>query len=129
MNNIELHQTPIPSTQPVLQPTVQQSPDSNKRTKRSFDKRYLFILLIIIGIGGGFLTALKQPMDMPTPTPSDMPIPSPISKPVVSVATESAYIELTKLVASLSATIKNMQVSDTTLSPPTIELPLGFPNN
>jgi len=128
MEQSELLQPSLPQTQPILSSQAQQIPIISPNPKRSFDKRYLFILLIFIGIGGIFFTISKQPIQTPTPTPSDTPTPTPKSKPVVPMATESAYIELTKSVATLSGYIKNMQVSDTTLSPPTIELPLGFPN-
>jgi len=130
-NNMEETQTfqaPAGQDQPTIPPRHQQVPAVSPLIKRPFDKRYLFILLIIIGIAGGFFTAGRQPIQTPGPTPSDTPTPTPKSKPVIPMATQSAYIELTRKVASLSGAIQNIQVSDTTLSPPTIELPLGFPN-
>ena len=128
MEQSELHQQTRSSVQPVMPPQVQQSPVVTPNLKRSFDKRYIFLLLILIGIGGGFFTATRQPIQIPVPTPSDTPTPTPKSKPIVALATQSAYLDLTKSVASLSGVIQTLQVSDTTLSPPTIELPLGFPN-
>jgi hypothetical protein len=121
----------LPSTnpvQPMTQPQTPQSPPVFQKPKRRFDPRFLFILLIIVGIGGGFFAGSGQKTELPTPTPSDTPTPSPKSKPMVPMATESAYLELIKNVASLSGAINTIQISDTTLSPPTVELPLGFPN-
>jgi hypothetical protein len=130
-NNMENSQPPPPLTppiQPVIpEPTVQ-PPIVQPPIKRSFDLRYLFLVLLIIGLGGAFFAMRRLPVSTPPPTPSDTPTPTPKLKPVTPVATQSAYLELTKGVASLSASISTMQVSDTTLTPPTVELPLGFPN-
>ena len=128
MENPQSGQQPTSHIQPVISGPTSPNPVIQPQIKRHFDMRYLFLLLVVIGLGGGLLTAMRQPVSLPTPTPSDTPTPTPKSKPVVPVATQSAYLELTKSVASLSAQIKNLQVSDTTLTPPTVELPLGFPN-
>ena len=120
-----------PSVMPVQQavtPPSQQPPVVATPPKWTFDKRYLFLILIVIGIVGGFFAARRQPTPIALPTPTDTPTSTPKAKPVVPFATQSAYLDLTKSVASLSGVIGTLQVSDTTLSPPTLELPLGFPN-
>jgi hypothetical protein len=71
---------------------------------------------------GRFFPIGTSPTPLPqegiaTPTP-DLP-PSPL-------ATESAYMTLAGSVASLSADLRASVVSDPTLNPPAIELPLGF---
>ena len=128
MEQPAMNQTTPTPVLPAVQPPSQQTHVITTAPKRTFDKRYLFLFIILIGIGGGFVTATRQPTPIPLPTPSDTPTPTPKSKPVVPFATQSAYLDLTKSVASLSGVIRTLQVSDTTLSPPTIELPLGFPN-
>lgn len=55
----------------------------------------------------------------PTPTPTPIRILSPI-------ATESAFLRITQIQASLSAGLSQTNLDDPSLSPPTIELPLGF---
>jgi len=121
-NNMDQTIAEMPHEVPVQQPIVQ------KPQKKGFDLRYLFLVLIIIGISGGLFAATRKPAPIPIPTPTDTPTPSPKSKSLVPLATQSAYLSLTQSIASLSSQIQQMQVSDTTLSPPTIELPLGFPN-
>jgi hypothetical protein len=129
MNEQQLHnqQQPIPSRPVMPQPPIQQ-PIIQKPQKKGFDLRYFFLALIVIGISGGLFAATRKTAPIPIPTPTDTPTPSPKTKSVVPLATQSAYLSLTQSIASLSSQIQQMQVSDTTLSPPTIELPLGFPN-
>jgi len=117
MSDNQLSETP---TQPI--------PVVVPEKKRSFDPRILFILLILIGIVGGFFSITRQSQEAPLPTPFDTPTPTPKSKTVIPIATESAYSGLVKNVGTLSESLQSLQVTDTTISPPTIELPLGFPN-
>lgn len=55
----------------------------------------------------------------PTPTPTPIRILSPI-------ATESAFLRIIQIQASLSAGLTQTNLDDPSLSPPTIALPLGF---
>lgn len=117
-----------PAVPPVAAPPIEEGPPI-KKTKRPFDLRYLFIMLIIVGLVGGLVTVVKKQSTTPTPTPTDTPTPTLKTKPVIPLATQSAYLELKSSVASLSAFVNSMNISDTTLTPPTIELPLGFTND
>ncbi len=122
---------PIPNQQPAYQNPLPGTPIEQapilQAQKHVFDPRYIFLLLIFIGIGGGlFMFTAKTPSVVPTPTLIETPTPTPKAKALSPVATLSGYLDLSKSIASLSAKINAMQVSDTTLSPPTIELPLGF---
>jgi len=123
-NNMEQTPQPIsPTTHPAYNTTT-------PKPKKKFDLRYLFLLLIFVGIGGGIWTATResiQPLES-VPTPSTLPIPTRTSKPPIAAASQSGYLDLIQNVSSLSAHISTIQITDTTLSPPTIELPLGFPN-
>lgn len=112
----EVLQTPAP---------VQQPPP------RRFDMRILFILLIVIGIGGGVFLATRPAEIPPVPTPRPTtipPSPTPRTQPKLPIATDSSYLMLTTQIASFSAYLNLMQPADTTLVPPTIELQLGFSN-
>ena len=131
-NNME---PPIPNQNPIAtpnvippQPIAENAPVIQTPVKRSFDPRYVLIILILIGLGGGFMLANKKPITTPAPTPTETPTPTPKTKSVVPIATQSAYLEIASGVASLSAAINVLQISDTTMSPPTVEIPLGFPN-
>jgi len=121
------NQTPAPFTPP--NPTSGPLP-REKQLKPSFDPRIFFIMLIIVGISGGIFFGMKQEpsQEIPIPTITSTPTPSVITKPTSPLATQSGFLDLINSAASLSGAINAMQVSDTTLIPPTIELPLGFPN-
>ena len=99
------------------------------KTKNRYSSiAYVFVTLIIIGLVGSIFIAAQPKTSTPAPSPSDTPTPSPKNTLISPVATMSAYLDLTKQAASLSASINAVQTSDTSLIPPTIELPLGFPN-
>lgn len=120
-------------TQPLPMPVTPLSGDHQipvgvSSKKHSFDPRVVFILLILVGIIGGYMTGVKPVSPTTLPTPSDTPTPTPKTKIVSTIATQSAYRELTVSVASLSASLRALQTTETTLTPPTVELPLGFPN-
>ena len=60
-----------------------------------------------------------QTATLATPTPTPIRIPS-------ALATQSAFLALEQGVASLSAQITATQIQDQTLTPPVLDLPLGF---
>ena len=121
--------TPIqPAVPGAQEQQFAQQPPLQQPSKRLFDLRYLFIILILIGLSGSLFMVTKGKTTTLVPTPTETPTPTPKVKPVVSMATESAYLELIQGVASLSAHINALEVSDSTLIPPTIELQLGFTN-
>lgn len=57
--------------------------------------------------------------------PSSTPTPTPI-RILSAVATQSAFLRLVDYQASLSAALSATNLDDPSLSPPIIELPLGF---
>ena len=65
------------------------------------------------------LTQQTTPVATPTPTPVRTPS---------ALATQSAFLALEQGVASLSAQITATQTQDQTLTPPVLDLPLGFTN-
>lgn len=124
--------TPPPTTAPIMQPTAGTPPPTGipAYPKKPFDMRFLLIGLIILALVGGGIFALTRtpPQEAPAPTATPTPSPTPVQRVKVPLATESAYLDLSQAVASLSASINNLQLNNTTLIPPTIELSLGFPN-
>lgn len=94
-------------------------------------KPEIITALVVVLLGVGALLGIKmissgrnKPMPVveqtvPTPTPTPTHLPS-------ALATQSAFLKLQANVASLSGAIKNYVVDDPSLSPPVLELPLGF---
>lgn len=97
----------------------------------SSNKSILIAALIALSIGFIALFAWKTLSDQapivstPSPTPTVSPTPR-IVRVLSSIATESAFLSLESRVASLSAAIGNYVVEDPILSPPVLDLPLGF---
>lgn len=96
-------------------------------------KKPLIIILIIIGVVLGAFLAFnafsnpQQTLATPTPTPTLTVTPTPM-RHMAPAATTSAYLKFEMSLASLSGTLEAVQITDSTLTPPTVELPLGFPN-
>lgn len=91
----------------------------------------LVIIVILLFITGGILIykiiADKQTIAMPTPTPT--PTTYPIDTAKHPISTSSAYMELQQRVSNLEQSIRSYNAYDPALSPPVIELPLGFVKN
>lgn len=69
----------------------------------------------------------KAPVIAPTPTPTITVTPTPM-RHVAAAATMSAFIDFEAGLSSLSATLGAVEITDSNLTPPTVELPLGFSN-
>ncbi len=93
-------------------------------------KKILYILLILL-LGGwvGFWASktVKQikPSILTTPTPIATQ-PTPSNRQESAIATQSAFLSAVQSVASLSASLSTLTITDTILNPPAVELPLGF---
>ena len=87
--------------------------------------------IIAICIGGGVLLtgrAFQQNEGfsaVPTPTPTAIPTPTPI-RTLSALASGSAFSSLETNVASLSSQLRNFVTEDPSLTPPVLDLPLGF---
>jgi hypothetical protein len=141
MNNMETNQpisekpmqNPNPPTsesvpvQTTVQNDVSQFPQFTAPQIKFSKIIKIFVIIIILLLGiSGFLYYQKQhqnPVTMqPTPTPTE----TSVNKLVNPIATSSAFIELENSVASLSAKINSYNANDPSLSPPVIDLSLGF---
>ncbi|MDP1723032.1 MAG: hypothetical protein Q8L37_07635 [Candidatus Gottesmanbacteria bacterium] len=97
-------------------------------TKSSTVRLWLIaIVAILLGLVGLFIWKILNPPPKPIiqVTQSPTPTPTPI-RILSSIASESAFVNLTQLHASLSTGLSQANLDDPSLSPPVIELPLGF---
>jgi len=96
-------------------------------------KKPLIIIAIVFGVLLGSYLAFntlngrQQTPVEPTPTPTVSPTPTPM-RHMAPAATTSAFLKFDMSLATLSATLGSVQITDSTLTPPTVELPLGFSN-
>lgn len=87
--------------------------------------------IIAICIGGGVLLTWRAFQQnegfptFPTSTPTAIPTPTPI-RTLSALASQSAFLSLSTGVASLSSQLRNFVTEDPSLSPPVLDLPLGF---
>jgi|GEM_PF-2511445 len=113
--------------QPVIEPSVEKPYTEKPKSK---------LVPILLGIGiillGGIYGLLSAQMQKPKttqvttePTPTVEPTIL-IGQPLSSIASSSAFTTLETSIASLSASINALNVSDTTINPPTLDLPLGL---
>lgn len=125
----------VPASTPPVQAPMPHPTDDHSlvetplKPKKPFDLRYVFVTIIVLALVAGIIAVVWRPKEeAPAPTPTPTLTPTPIKRVTVPLATQSAYLNLVAGAASLSSSINTLQVNDTTLSPPTIELSLGFPN-
>lgn len=91
----------------------------------------IWLVGIGVAIAGILLLLLVRSLwparapELPIIAPSATPSPTPIREQSI-VATQSAFISLEVQLASVSAAIRATNLDDPSLSPPSIDLPLGF---
>lgn len=112
---------PDPTISPQVAPVVQKKP--------AFPLWGAALIAILIG-GGVLLTWRSFQQNegfsaVPTPTPTAVPTPTPI-RTLSALASGSAFLSLETNVASLSSQIRNFVTEDPSLTPPVLDLPLGF---
>ncbi len=117
---------PIEASAPGANVVPPMPAPSNPRIKPEIITAIVVILLgALFLIANRFLSfqnskppvVIEKPTPTPTPTPTRLPS---------ALATQSAFLKLEANGASLSASINNYVVDDPSLSPPVLELPLGF---
>ena len=120
---------PLPEAtfQPVIEPSIEKP--YTEKPKSKLVPILLGIGIVILGSIYGLLSAqMQKPKTTQIeaqPTPTAEPTIS-RSQPLSSIATSSAFTTIEASIASLSAAINALNVSDTTLNPPTLDLPLGL---
>lgn len=83
----------------------------------------LIISLMTIVVAG--MTKPKAPLARPIAATTPTPTPTPVRE-FSAVASQSAFLDFTQEVASLSSSIQNLNVYDSALAPPVLNLELGF---
>jgi len=124
-------QIPTPNPEEAFQPVIQPSVEK-PYTEKPKSKLVPILMGIAVVLLGGIYGLLISQVQKPkvtqiaaTPTPTAEPTLS-TRQPLSGIATSSAFVSLESSVASLSAAINALNVSDTTLNPPTLDLPLGL---
>ena len=118
---------PEATFQPTIEPSIEKPYTEKPKSK---------LVPILLGVGivilGGIYGLLSARIQKPIttlvdtqPTPTAEPTIS-TAQPLSSIATSSAFMTIESSIASLSAAINALNVSDTTLNPPTLDLPLGL---
>lgn len=114
--------------QPVIQPSVEK-PYTEKPKSKLVPILLGITVILLGGIYGMLISQVKKTpaatVVNATPTPTATPSIS-TTQPLSGIATTSAFVNLESTVASLSSAINALNVSDTTLNPPTLDLPLGL---
>lgn len=93
-------------------------------------KKILYVGAILF-LGGWVGFWVQKTVQQTTTTTSTTPTPaanapSKIMRQESAIATQSAFLRVSQSVASLSASVQTLTITDTMLNPPAIELPLGF---
>ena len=85
-------------------------------------------ILLLLVIGSLIFATTRKPVPVPivpTPTPPLMPTPTPVRQPS-AIATQSAFLSLEASVSVLISDLNTLTLQDPSLSPPVLDLPLGF---
>lgn len=126
---MEIEETPIIVPNPAQPPSVPPpAPAPNIVTPVVI--AIVATLLLTTGVFVG-ITKLQptKTAAVATPTPAPpAPTPTPIQQPSL-LASSSAFLQFQSSVATLSAVIAGYNPQDSTLTPPSLVLPLGFTQN
>ncbi len=94
-------------------------------------KRHIWIIagvVILIGIIGLFvIRSLYKPSPIPIVVREETPTPSPTPVRILSaIASQSAFMALVEAYSSFSSSLTATNLDDPSLTPPLLDLPLGF---
>lgn len=142
MNQPPIPQQPTQEDQPISSPTVPPQA-ADIQPKKSFffplslEKRLAIIataigvlllasVVIIMRLLGSVRS--NQPItSRPTPT-IQTATPTPLNRVVAPVASDSAFLTLESSISALQSRVGSTAVVDQRLTPPSLDLPLGFSN-
>lgn len=118
---------PDPPPQPYAPPAPQSTP--KKSTYKTGLIAGIVLLIIVFGaliLSQSMPSSLGDNENIPSPTVLAPTQPSIQSRTRMSFATTSAFLAVQESIASLSAQISNQSLEDERLSPPNIDITLGF---
>ncbi|MBI5449555.1 hypothetical protein HY948_04555 [Candidatus Gottesmanbacteria bacterium] len=123
---------PAPQIQPDI-PHVPQAPSTAENLRQKLRSPWAGIAAIIaILVIGSLIFSVRRPTApsvlIPTPTTTIYPTPTPQRTPSV-IASQSAFISLDASIQTLANDIGTLTIQDPSLSPPVLDLPLGYPSN
>ncbi len=115
------------TTQPPVNPPVEQM-QPVAQPKGSFTPLVIAgIIVLVVGTAGLFIYKNMQKKPVPVVNVKIPPTPTPTPVRILStLATQSAFLRLENTIASLSSQLNNYVVDDPSLSPPVLDLPLGY---
>lgn len=123
---------PVPAEPMVVAPP-QVVPAAPKEPWFSGNRAISLILSVVVLVVAGTAAFLfyarkaQKPLNQVMIAPTPMPIATPMPLRIPSaIATQSAFLSLEAQTASLSGDLQMYQVQDPSLSPPVMDLPLGF---
>lgn len=122
-------EAPKPDLQPSIQPSPEPAPPDMVKKKSPLGAIVLGAVVLILGSVYGIFVqqTSRSPLGnipkAPTPTAAGATV---SSRNLSAIASSSAFLQAESAVASLSAAATVLSVSDTTINPPAIELPLGL---
>lgn len=116
----QIPETPVPQAGATVAPVVQ--------PKNSFFPLLIAgIIVLLVGTIGLLIYKNMQKSPKPAVVVQLPPTPTPTPVRMLStLATQSAFIKLETTISSLSSELNNYVVDDPSLSPPVLDLPLGF---
>lgn len=121
---------PPPIVQPAPAPALAQPAQAPVQPQQ----KNVIPILIAVAVTAVLLTAVfyvmsqskpQQTAVVQTPTPTPIATPTPIRQPS-AIASDPQFIQFSAAVATLSAAISGYNQADPSLTPPTLDLPLGF---
>jgi len=111
------------------QPIPPRLPPTEQPTKKTIVVPLLLGITILM-LGAVFGVLLRQDLiNKPSITQPQLQTPTPTivsNQPLSAIATTSAFMEAESAIASLSAEAASLNMNDTTVNPPIIDLPLGL---
>lgn len=123
---------PTPTNAPTFdtQPPVPVMPTPETPKKKTLLVPLLLGVAVLI-LGAIFGLLLRQDLMQKPPVATQTETITPTvtispNQPLSAIASTSAFMQTENAIASLSAAINALNVSDTTLNPPTLDLPLGL---
>lgn len=121
-------QQPQIAPQPYVTPVTQVAPGGKSLMPILIVIAVLIVVAAAVFYTMNLSTGRQQAAVAPTPTPTTIPTPTPV-RVQSALAGNAQFQQFAASVATLSAAIAGYSPQDPSLTPPTLDLPLGFSQN